>query len=716
MKIFFRSLIIIALLQLSLLAQTDYYSTISTSDPGFITKLHNLINNHYQIYYSNFDETNIRNFASMANSDGTRSVFCVYTNYEYKYTEPFAWGVMSREHTWCHSWMPTYPDESGKEYSDQHHLFPANQDNANGVRNNYPLGEVVTIISSFQEGKFGYDAAGNKVYEPRNAHKGDAARALFYMSVCYDGTGGRWTIPNSSMSQTQDVLKKWHKLDPPDQWEKDRNNYIYSIQNNRNPFVDHPEYADYIDFSSLTYYSGSNQLATEPAYNLSGLTVSGTTENAFTLSWTDAMAGTQAPSGYLLVISTSQNSNVPVDRTPYVNDLDLSDGSGLVNISYASENSYTFTKLLSSTNYYVTVYSYNGTLNEINYKTDGSIPQISVKTLDAQQFSYNESFGNFAESGSSYKDGTFLGLDGSLWSYKQCRGDKQINGSTPCLGKDRTPASEVASGTIKGGCKTLKFDYMQAFSTNVKLDVFVNSTKITTLTTNSELGVVKTTEDIPVNIDGDVVIRLVQTSGGGQVSVDNIRWTAFSNTPVELASFSAELAGRSVVLSWTTATETNNLGFSVERRKADGQQWKHLGFVKGAGNSTVASRYSFSDTPEEQGMYMYRLKQTDLDGSYTYSAEIEANALTARSFELYQNYPNPFNPSTSIKYSVAEASHVTFTIYDQLGRRINELVNGFQEAGIHEVHWDASSVTSGVYYYELRSGANRSMKKMIMIK
>ena len=84
-----------------------------------------------------------------------------------------------------------------------------------------------------------------------------------------------------------------------------------------------------------------------------------------------------------------------------------------------------------------------------------------------------ETFDNFPETGNSYQDGTFAGQDGSTWEYWQCRGDKPITGQAPCLGKARTPTAEVTSGTISGGFGTINFDYMQAFSTGVNLDVFV---------------------------------------------------------------------------------------------------------------------------------------------------------------------------------------------------------------------------------------------------
>ena len=97
---------------------------------------------------------------------------------------------MSREHTFAHSWMPTFPSTSNDQYSDQYQLFPTHQNNANGRRSNHPFGIVVNVTYQFMEGKVGTNAAGQIVYEPRDGHKGDAARSLFYMMVRYDGIAG----------------------------------------------------------------------------------------------------------------------------------------------------------------------------------------------------------------------------------------------------------------------------------------------------------------------------------------------------------------------------------------------------------------------------------------------------------------------------------------------------------------------------------------------
>ncbi len=85
-------------------------------------------------------------------------------------------------------------------------------------------------------------------------------------------------------------------------------------------------------------------------------------------------------------------------------------------------------------------------------------------------------------------------------------------------------------------------------------------------------------------------------------------------------------------------------------------------------------------------------------------------------FDLYQNYPNPFNPSTEIKYDIKNAGAVLMKVYDQSGKQVNTLVNGYKNAGSYSIKFDASSFSSGVYYYTLETAGNVMTKKMILVK
>jgi hypothetical protein len=203
-------------------------------------------------------------------------------------------------------------------------------------------------------------------------------------------------------------------------------------------------------------------------------------------------------------------------------------------------------------------------------------------------------------------------------------------------------------------------------------------------------------------------------------SSDVAAWTnlsAASSTPVELTSFSANIVKGSVNLSWKTATEVNNMGFNVER-SANKSEWSNLGFVKGNGTSTSNISYSYVDNSVSQaGTYFYRLKQIDNNGSFKYSSIVEANVNNSPSvFTLNQNYPNPFNPSTIISYSLPQASNVKLIVYNAIGQPVRVLENGFKNSGTYNVTFNASELSSGIYFCKIEAGQFSSIRKMMLVK
>jgi len=196
--------------------------------------------------------------------------------------------------------------------------------------------------------------------------------------------------------------------------------------------------------------------------------------------------------------------------------------------------------------------------------------------------------------------------------------------------------------------------------------------------------------------------------------------------PVELISFRAKSIGNDVELIWSTATETNNLGFEIERfknyRVTKFQDWRKIGWIEGDGTTTEPNSYSFTDENVMSGTYYYRLKQIDFDGSFNYSNVIEVDVNSPTEFALEQNYPNPFNPTTKIKFTIpvtlneVEATLVTLKVFDILGNEITTLINEERPAGSYKVEYWAEFLPSGVYLYTLSSGNFFSAKKMILLK
>ena len=190
--------------------------------------------------------------------------------------------------------------------------------------------------------------------------------------------------------------------------------------------------------------------------------------------------------------------------------------------------------------------------------------------------------------------------------------------------------------------------------------------------------------------------------------------------PVELTSFTAQVSNRVVTLNWTTATELNNQMFEIERRSEDGK-YIIIGYVNGHGTTTEPQEYSYIDNTVEIGTFFYRLKQIDFGGRYAYSDVVQVDVVAPANFTLEQNYPNPFNPSTKITFNLAVDSKVSLKVFDVLGQEVTKLITTNMTAGVHEVIFNASSLNSGVYFYQLEATASdgtnfTSVKKMILTK
>ncbi len=189
--------------------------------------------------------------------------------------------------------------------------------------------------------------------------------------------------------------------------------------------------------------------------------------------------------------------------------------------------------------------------------------------------------------------------------------------------------------------------------------------------------------------------------------------------PVTLSSFNSVVTNRSIKLNWVTETELNNSGFEIQRAVISNQlsDYSKIGYVEGNGTKNTPTTYTFEDKNLNTGKYKYRLKQVDVNGNFEYfelNGEVEIGV--PKKYDVSQNYPNPFNPVTKINFDLPENGLVNIRLYDMLGREVAVIVNEVRNAGYHTVQFDASKLSSGIYFYKMNAGKFSGVKKMAVLK
>jgi hypothetical protein len=187
--------------------------------------------------------------------------------------------------------------------------------------------------------------------------------------------------------------------------------------------------------------------------------------------------------------------------------------------------------------------------------------------------------------------------------------------------------------------------------------------------------------------------------------------------PVELTTFSAERISEGVHLHWRTATESNNLGWTVERRE-EGRNWLPLAFIPGRGTTNVEHSYSYIDREAPARTSEYRLQQIDTDGRTENSHPVKVHASAApTSPVLYQNHPNPFRERTTISYTVDGVHPVALTVTDVSGREVLRFVDEAKgSAGLRTMTFDGTVLPPGIYICRLETGRFIHARVMLLVK
>ncbi len=218
------------------------------------------------------------------------------------------------------------------------------------------------------------------------------------------------------------------------------------------------------------------------------------------------------------------------------------------------------------------------------------------------------------------------------------------------------------------------------------------------------------TDQLPI---GRFALRQGAAGNAATLSIDGIRvgadWNA-APLPVKYNSIHAIKRVNDVILQWSTASEINNSGFTIER-SSDGKVFDAMGKVKGAGNSIKTKNYSFTDHAPANGINYYRLKQVDYDGKSEYSKVVLVNNIIVKA-GIDMTTPNPFNDQLGVSVSVKNQGAATIELRDMLGK-LHYSSNEILEAGNNKVSISTLSLPNGIYFVTVSQNGESFTQKVI---
>ncbi|WP_299899509.1 endonuclease [uncultured Aquimarina sp.] len=385
--------------------------------------------------------------------------------------------------------------------SDAHFVVPSDKF-VNGARGSFPFGRVETANLTTTNGSkrgnnlnSGYSAGyTSTVFEPIDEFKGDIARMHFYFATRYedDVASYSYSMFNGTSDQVFDqtflnILITWHNQDPVSTREMDRNNAIFGRQNNRNPFIDHPEYVEMIWSSTI-----DSEAPSVPT----NVMVSNETSNSIDLSW------------------TASTDNIAVtEYDVYVN--------SVFNKSTSSTTT-TVTGLNSETTYAFTILAKDAAGNESSQSVSVNGTTLAGGTGGTD--CATETFSNIGAASSSYAERTWTGDDGGEWTATDARTDQTLTGSAITIRN-----GELTSSSISGGIGSLTVTTLRAFSGGTgTFNVKVNGTVVGTIPYSD---VQETTTINNIDVTGNIIVSFTdKTTTSDRVIIDDLSWSCYDPT------------------------------------------------------------------------------------------------------------------------------------------------------------------------------------------
>lgn len=478
-------------------------------------------------------------------------------------------------------------NESAPMVSDAHSITPTDG-KVNGLRSAFPHGIVATAskttLNGSKLGSSGVAGYSGTVFEPIDEFKGDIARMYLYFATRYENTVSGYSYDMFDGSSDKvfttaflNMLLTWHAQDPVNAREIARNNAIYAQQNNRNPYIDHPEYVQAI------WNPVADTVAPTAATNLA---VTGTTSNTVSLSWTAATDNVAVTSydiymnGVLKTSVSSSNLTATITglaaSTPYsfyivakdaaVNSSPASNSvngtttivipdtqnptaaSNLV-VTGSSSSTVSLSWTASTDNIGVTSYDvyvnsvFKSSVSGLTAIVNGLAPTTTYSfyvvakdaagNSSAQSNSVNgtttvistscasESFESIPAAASSYATRTWTGDSGLDWTATDARTDQTINAKAICIRNGSLSASTSADG-IGNLTVTTKLVFS---GTDGSFNLLVNGNVVGTIPYSATST---TTTLSGINVSGDVIVSLSNNSTSNRVVIDDLSWTCFS--------------------------------------------------------------------------------------------------------------------------------------------------------------------------------------------
>lgn len=631
-----------------------YNSAAGLTGNALRVALHDIIDGHssqsYDALWSHFYSTDrksnnkVWDMYSDVPSGTPAYEFTFYTQQCGSYDEEG--DCYNREHSFPASWF----NDGSPMYTDLFHLVPTDG-YVNNMRGNYAFGEVNsptwTSTNGSKRGPNAYTGYSGTAFEPIDAYKGDFARNYFYMMVRYYGSMGSWDGPMMSGGDLApwalNMLRDWHLADPVSQKEIDRNNAVYAIQGNRNPFIDYPDWVCSIWGGCVT----AIQFTSTPIFqiNINSLYSYNITASGSNLSLLHIYCPVKPQ---WLSFADNGNGNASLTGTP---------DNSHIGIHPVS---------LMLTDGTDTVYQ--------NF-------EISVDEPGTNVCEGIESFTNLpATSPASYENRSWTGDNASTWTATSARTDQTIDGKAVCL-KDQVDAY-VQSGNITGGCNAIVFTFQQKFSgSGGQLTLKVNNNQI-----GQPVAVTTAVDSIVynnVNVSGDFVIK-ISTNGAARIAIDNIRWCTTSLPQIGLSTTSLANFGN-VIIGQSSAVQTykvcgQNLGanmlikapasFVVSQNGTDFADSLLIPANAGVLDSTLIY---VKFVPQSEGSISGFIRHTS-DGSGLRSLAVSGTGLVNIAEHLQKGYihvfPNPFKTNLHVMLPGINEKTCVFKVFNVHGKEV----------------------------------------------